>query len=266
MKFSVLMSVYRRERPGFFRQALQSIADQTHPADEIILVIDGPIGHDLEAVIDEFQGQLPLKVVRLAENRGLAAALNAGLPHCSHEWVARMDTDDIALPERFARQVDFIVNHPRIDVCGAWLEERDVAMEKVIAVREVPLDHDEIRRFARRRNPISHPVCFFKKAAVLAVGGYPMIGKAQDYALWSLMLVRGYRFANLPDVLLWMRTGEGLLARRGLAYFRCEIDLLRFQRSIGFLGCPDFILNLLIRFTFRIVPDCLKRQLYRFAR
>lgn len=266
MKFSVLMSVYRRERPEFLRQALQSLAEQTRPADEVVLVVDGPIGPELEAVIAEFASKLPLKPVRLAENRGLATALNEGLPHCSHGWVARMDTDDIALPERFARQLAFLAAHPQIDVCGAWLEERDMTMEKVISVRKVPLDHDEIRRFARRRNPISHPVCFFRKAAVQAAGGYPVVRKAQDYALWALMLVRGCRFANLPEVLLWMRTGEDFMGRRGFGYFLGEVELLRFQRAIGFLGRFDFMANILARFTVRIVPDCFKRLLYRFAR
>lgn len=266
MKFSVLMSVYHRERPEFLREALRSLAEQDRPADEIVLVIDGPIGSELEAVLDEYLVTLPLKLVRLQKNGGLAAALNAGLPHCRHEWVARMDTDDIALPQRFARQLDFVVNHPRVDVCGAWLEERDAEMEQVLSVRKVPLEHDQILRFARRRNPISHPVSFFRKSAVMAVGGYPLIGKAQDYALWSLMLARGYRFANIPDILLWMRAGAGLLDRRGFNYFLCEIDLLRFQRAIGFLSVVDFAVNMLIRFTFRIVPDSFKKQLYRFTR
>lgn len=264
--FTVLMSVYRRERPEYLRQALQSVADQTLPAEEVVLVVDGPVGSDLEAVVGEFQQTLPLKVVRLPENRGLAGALNKGLPHCSHEWVARMDTDDIALPDRFARQIDFIRAHPQVDVCGAWLEERDATMERVVAIRRVPCAHDEIRSFARRRNPISHPVAFFRKSAALAVGGYPLVGKAQDYALWSLMLARGYRFANLPEVLLWMRTGEEFIGRRGFGYFLGELDLLRFQRSIGFLGWFDFVVNLLARFVVRIVPGGLKRLLYRFAR
>ncbi|TLM67925.1 MAG: glycosyltransferase [Deltaproteobacteria bacterium] len=266
MNFSVLMAVYRRERPQFFREALQSLADQSHPAAEVVLVVDGPVGDDLEDVIGEYRETLPLKVVRLPENRGLAAALNEGLAHCSHPWVARMDSDDVALPGRFARQTAFLDAHPEIDVCGAWIEERDMAMAQVLSIREVPLDHDAIRRFARRRNPISHPVCFFRKESVLAVGGYPPIGRAQDYALWALMLVRGYRFANLPEILLRMRTGEGLLGRRGFGYFLCEIDLLRYQRAIGFLGRADFLVNMLIRFTFRIVPDGLKKRLYRLTR
>jgi glycosyltransferase involved in cell wall biosynthesis len=266
MKFSVLMSVYRLERAEYLRQSLQSLVDQTLPADEVVLVVDGPVTGDLEGILESFRDLLPLKIVRLPVNRGLAAALNEGLPHCTHDWVARMDTDDIALPERFARQIDFIGTHPQVDVCGAWLEERDAAMARVVAVRQVPCGHDEILGFARRRNPISHPVSCFRKSAVLAVGGYPLVGKAQDYALWSLMLVRGYRFANLPEVLLWMRTGEDFIGRRGYGYFLGELDLLRFQRKIGFLGWFDFALNLSIRFVVRIVPRRLKQLLYRFAR
>src|SRR5690606_26639930 len=132
--------------------------------------------------------------------------LNEGLKWCRHDWVARMDSDDIALPERFATQAAFLAEHADVDVLGACIEERDLSMTQVLSRREVPCTHAEISRFAKRRSPISHPVVVFRKSAVLTVGGYPLFQRAQDYALWSLLLVRGYRFANQVECLLWMRT------------------------------------------------------------
>lgn len=264
--FSVLMSVYAREQPAFLDAALHSLAAQLEPAQQVVLVKDGPLTPELEAVIESFAGRLPLHICALPTNQGLAAALNEGLKFCCHDWVARMDSDDVALPERFATQAAFLAKHHDIDVLGACIEERDVSMVRVLSRREVPCAHAEIKRFAKRRSPMSHPVVVFRKAAVLAVGGYPLFQRAQDYALWSLLLVRGYRFANQPECLLWMRTGEGLMARRGYQYFLNELRLLRFQREIGLLNRFDYVLNVLARFALRIAPNRLKQLIYNLAR
>lgn len=112
MKFSVLMSLYIKENPQYLRECFESLVAQTHPADEIVLVFDGAVTPELEAVVAEFETKLPLNLVKLPKNLGLGKALNEGLKHCSHDWVFRMDTDDICVPERFAKQVAFIEQHP----------------------------------------------------------------------------------------------------------------------------------------------------------
>lgn len=264
--FSVLMSVYARETPAFLQASLRSLLEQTEPAEQIVLVKDGPLTLELDAVIDSFKELLPLDICVLPTNQGLAVALNEGLKYCRHDWVARMDSDDISLPERFAVQSAFLVMNPEVDVLGACIEERDSDMRLVLARREVPCRHAEIMRFAKRRSPVSHPVVVFRKAVVLAVGGYPLFQRAQDYALWSLLLVRGYRFANHPECLLWMRTGDGLMARRGYRYFLNELKLLGFQREIGLLGWHDYIFNVMARFGLRVVPSRLKQLIYKVAR
>jgi glycosyltransferase involved in cell wall biosynthesis len=232
----------------------------------VVLVKDGPLNPELEAVIESFVGRLPLDICALPTNQGLAVALNEGLKLCRHDWVARMDSDDVSLPERFAVQAEFLAKYPDVDVLGACIEERDVNMVRVLALREVPCAHADIKHFARRRSPMSHPVVVFRKTAVIAVGGYPLFQRAQDYALWSLLLVHGYRFANQPECLLWMRTGESLMARRGYQYFLNELRLLRFQREIGLLNGFDYVVNVMARFVLRIVPNRLKQLIYSLAR
>lgn len=102
MPFSVILSIYYKESPLFLRESLDSLFSQTICPDEVILVKDGPIGDELDNVIDSYVTRYPyLKVLSLVTNRGLGKALNEGLKYCSHELVARMDTDDIAMPERF---------------------------------------------------------------------------------------------------------------------------------------------------------------------
>lgn len=112
IKFSVLMSIYAKESPEFFSQALDSLAEQTVPADEIVIVKDGTVSSELESVLAQYAAKLPLKVVGYEQNRGLGYALAFGLQHCRYDWVARMDSDDIADKFRFEKQINFITEHP----------------------------------------------------------------------------------------------------------------------------------------------------------
>lgn len=263
------MSLYKNENPVFFNMALESIWDnQTLKPCEIVLVIDGPLTEELNLSVSRWVHQLGsvLKTVPLSENGGLGAALNKGLEHCSNDLVARMDTDDISLPFRFEQQIDFMNKNPGISVSSSWIEEYDHAFNELLSIRKVPELHDDILRFAKRRNPLSHPVVIFRKSAVLKVGGYPEFRKAQDYALWTLLLKNGYKMGNLPIVLLKMRTGDHLMTRRSLSYLKHEIDLILFQKKIGFLGYGDFFINIGLRSAFRLPPTSIKRWLYKSIR
>lgn len=265
MNFSVLMSVYIKEKPVYLKECLESLALQTLQAPEIILVEDGPITTELSEVIDFFCQSLPIKRIKFTQNQGLAAALNEGLRNCSHELVVRMDTDDIALPMRFKRQIDFMNANLKISVSSAWIEERDNDMHEKGFLKVLPEKHIDIIRFAKRRNPFNHPVTIFRKSAVLAVGGYPLVFP-EDYALWSLMLVKGYTFANIPEVLLYMRTGEAFIDRRGLDFFKGEIGLLKFQKSIGFLNTFEFLTSLALRAAIRLPPRSIRKIFYQTMR
>ena len=265
-KLSVLMSIYSKDNPDYLKQSLSSLSNQSKVASEVVLVQDGPISQDIVDVINDYKDKLNINIICLEKNCGLAMALNAGLPHCRHEIIARMDSDDISLPTRFEKQIAFMEATPDIDVCSAWISEYDRTMTHKVSIRKVPMDHESIIRFAKRRNPINHPAVMFRKSAVLKVGGYPNILKAQDYALWSLMLKRGYRFSNIPEVLLKMRAGHGLMQRRGLSYLKHEILLLNYQKKIGFINSSNFIVNLLIRSTVRLSPAVLKKIMYKYGR
>jgi len=268
MKFSVLMSIYHKEYPDYFNHAMNSIwDDQILKPAQIVLVIDGPLTNALDVAIHSWMEKIPyiLKIVRLFENRGLGAALNEGLKFCTNELVARMDTDDIASPDRFKNQIEFMTNNPDIAVSSAMIEEIDQE-NRVISIRKLPLNHNDIVKFSKTRNPISHPVAIFRKNAVLSVGGYPEFRKSQDYALWSLMLKENFFFGNINEVLLKMRAGDDLLSRRGLSYLKHELKILNYQRNIGFINHFEYIKNLIIRSLIRLVPSFIKKILYRYAR
>ncbi|MGY6563447.1 MAG: glycosyltransferase [Halomonadaceae bacterium] len=267
--FSVLLSVYEKEKVAYLDQAIASIWDhQTLKPSQIVIVKDGPLTRQLDDALAYWASRLgdTLTILSLPHNVGLGAALNAGLKACKYELVARMDTDDVSLPQRFEKQVAFMETHPEIAAASAQVEEWDEEMRRCIGSRLLPLDSMGVARFAKRRCPLSHPASIYRGNVILELGGYPELRKAQDYALWSLLLCNGYRLANLPDTLLKMRAGDNLISRRGWSFFKKELALLRYQRKIGFLGLREYLANVILRAALRLLPPAARRLAYKHAR
>lgn len=258
--FSVLMSVYSRSNPLFLDKALNSIwADQTLKPAQICIVKDGPLSRELNQVITYWSERLKgvITIVELGENVGLAQALNEGLRFCKFPLIARMDSDDVSLPRRFEFQYAYFMSHSDIDVLGTQIEERDDYLHEVITTRTVPETHADIVEFAKLRSPFSHPSVMFKKSSVLSVGGYPNLFP-EDYPLWVSMIMEGYKFANLRDTLLVMRSGGAYKFRRGLRFFFHELNVLVFFKKIGFLTWSEFFKSISVRLIYRISPAYLK--------
>ena len=263
--FSALLSLYIKENPEFLRQSLDSLFHQTLLPDEVILVEDGPLTPELEHVVSEYSARYPiLKVVPLPQNQGLGKALNEGLKHCSYELVARMDTDDIAKPDRFRRQIQVFEKHPEIDVCGAWIDEFEEDVNQILSTRKLPEHHEEIAAYALSRNPMNHPVVMFRKSSVIAAGGYQHFPLFEDYYLWLRMLKNGAKFYNLQESLLSFRTSPDMFKRRGgWKYAKDEFRFLSMMRKLGMIGWTRFALNVVIRFPIRVMPNCLRGFLYK---
>ena len=187
--YSVLMSVYHKEKPEYLEQAIASIQAQTLPTDDFVLVCDGPLNAVLDTVIAKKQQEMgeTLNVVRLAKNGGLGNALNEGIRHCKNELVARMDSDDIAYQDRCEKQIAVFYTHPEVSVCSGIVEEFTSTPDVVDAKRVPPEAHEEIVEFAKKRNPFNHPCVMYKKSAVEAVGSYQDFYLLEDYYLWLRM-------------------------------------------------------------------------------
>ncbi|MGF1853494.1 glycosyltransferase [Vibrio satsumensis] len=263
---SVLMSVYQHEKAAHLEHALHSIwTNQTLKPDEIILVEDGPLTCELYRVIDSWKRKLPeqFKPVKIKKNVGLASALNDGLQHCSHELVARMDTDDESLPRRIEEQVAYMTANPDIVACSAQLDEYDIGLTRQIGQRLLPLYPEELNQFCKTRSPLSHPVVMFRKSIVESIGGYPLFNNSQDWALWSLLIVNGHKIANIDSKLLKMRTDTSLLERRGAKYLSNEIKLYRYQNRIKLITRKKMLANIAQKSVLRLSPNFVKRYLYK---
>ena len=269
MTFSVLMSIYHKEEATYFERSLISIWDeQLKKPDEIVLVEDGPLTTELYSVIKKWQKILgkTLKIVKLEKNVGLGNALNAGLTECSHELIARMDTDDIATPDRFKKQLK-IFEDKDIDICSSWVSEFDEDENTITGYRIVPKTHQAIIRLAKIRSPLNHPAVMYKKSAILNAGGYEQITWFEDYFLWIKMIMNGATFYNIQEPLVKMHAGHSQILRRaGIAYAKSEYEFQKRIFKLGFLNRYEFIRNTFIRFVTRIVPKRLTRQIYKLLR
>ena len=254
--FSVLIAVYHKENPEFLRLALESIwLKQTVRPSEIVLVCDGLLTNDLDKVVSNFQTTAPLRVLKLDENKGLGTALSRGLSICSNELVARMDSDDISVSERFEKQLKFMNEHPEIDISGTNIAEFQESIDKICSFRRLPYRSDDIRVFAKRRNPLNHMTVMFRKTAVLKAGNYHPFHGYEDYYLWIRMMKSGSLFGNIPENLVFARIGNNMHSRRrGFRLFNQEIKLLRELVRMDFLSNTEYLQNIIIRAFPRLFP------------
>ena len=261
--FSVLIAVYDKEQPSYLRQSLDSIFNQELPPDEVVLVEDGPLNEALEGVIRDYDKRL--KIVKLQENKGLGLALREGLNHCSYDIVARMDSDDIANPKRFRKEMVWLTEHPETDVVGSWVEEFKDTPSNPVSIRKVPENHEELLRFSRKRNPMNHPTVMFRKQSVLDAGSYRDCPLFEDYDLWVRMLHNGANFHNLQEPLLWFRLSSQLYSRRGgRHYMRKEMAFQKQMHREGHISWRRMMLNILIRTTMRALPESWRKYGYLF--
>jgi len=263
--FSLLLPVYARDDPAQLVRAFRSAVDeQTLRPTEALIVRDGPVPDALAAVLDELvaTSPVPTRVLPLPENVGLADALTAGLADCSYDVVARMDADDVAVPERFAKQLALL--DTGYDLVGAGLYEFVDDEAVTIGVRTPPTGEEHIKRYARFHDPFNHPTVVYRRAAVQAAGGYVPVGLMEDYWLFARMLASGARAENIPEPLVKYRVGAGAYRRRGgLKQLRAELRLQRLMRRAGITSPAEMLRNVVVRGGYRLVPEGLRKVAYR---
>ncbi len=261
--FSVLLSLYYKESPIALQQSLDSIYNQTLLPNEVVIVKDGPLTNELDEVLDKYKYRYSnIKIVPLSKNQGLGKALNEGLKHCSHELIARMDTDDIAKQNRFEKQVEVFKKHPEIDICSAWIEEFEDIPTNILSIKKLPEYHSDILKYAKHRSPINHPVAMYKKKSVLEVGGYS--GFPEDYCLWIKLLMNGNTFYNIQESLLLFRFSTDMIKRRGgWAYAKSDIESQLNFYKMGFIKIPTLIYNIFIRSLVRLIPNNVRTLVYK---
>lgn len=263
--YSVLMTVYHKENPEHFSMAIQSMMSQSARTDDFVIVCDGPLTKELDAVLERYVQQYPgiFNIVRLPENVGIGAAANAGLHKCKNDLVAKMDADDISLPWRCEKQLKMFVQNPQLTVVGGFIEEFDQDPDKPFAVRSVPKTNAEIRKFARRRQPFNNMTVMMRRKAALAVGGYNDLRRNEDYDLYLRILYANYYTENLTDILVKARVNKDAYSRRAsLATFKGCIRSRWAAFRIGYSSLWDFLYCAAGALILLICPGFVSRFIY----
>lgn len=265
MKISVLMSVYKSEKPAYLDRSLQSVwDDQTIRPDEIVLVKDGPLGEDLSQVIDKWHSKLGDNLVILSNetNLGLTKSLNRGLKVAQGEYIARMDSDDISTPDRFRLQVDYLDSHPDIAVVGGSLQEFDNENE-CLNVRHYPQTNEDVKKYIYKASPLAHPTVMMRKSIFTNGLSYDeRFRTSQDIALWFDVLVSGYKIGNIDDVTIKFRRDGDVFKRRSREKAKNELKI--YLNGIHRLYGPITwrYIYPLARFCFRMMPVKIVKAIY----
>lgn len=268
-KFSVSMCVYGRDNPEWFNIAVKSILNQTKKPDEVVIIVDGPVPDELDAVIKTFEDNSIFKVIRLPENKGHGEARRVGLNNCTYELVALMDADDISSEDRFEKQLALFKKNPELTIVGGNITEFVGDPSKIVGARVVKSDDKDIKEDMKRRCPMNQVTVMFKKSRVEKVGGYIDWFCEEDTYLWLRLFLDGAEFANLTDYLVNVRVGKEMYQRRGgKKYFISEAKLQKYMLDNKIINFPTFLVNVGERLIVQILlPNKLRSWVFKkFAR
>ncbi|WP_183040960.1 glycosyltransferase [Salipaludibacillus neizhouensis] len=265
MKYSVLMSVYHKENPEYFRESVESMLNQSVTPDEIVIVKDGPLNDTLEKVVEYLDSFENVKFISLEKNLGLGKALEIGIENCKNEYIARMDTDDISIKNRCEKQLDYFQRFPDLSLVGTSISEFIGDSNNIVSYRRVPTEDQDIKKYMRTRSPFNHPSVMFKKSDVINAGSYKHWYLNEDYYLWVRMLLSKCKFANINEPLLKMRINEDTFFRRGgWAYFMTQKKLFDYMFERKVINIGEYLYNNIVRFIARLlVPNNLRAYIYR---
>ena len=261
----MLMSIYKNEKPEYLKQALESILNQTLLPNEILIVKDGLLTPELDKILYEYAAKNKIiKFLKFEKNRGLGLALRDGVLACKNELIARMDTDDIAKPDRFEKQMQYLKYNSRIALLGSWVTEFSDNESKPDTVTKLPCTYEDIKEFSKKRNPFRHMTVIFKKSAVIDSGNYRDFLWFEDYDLWVRILQKGYIVANIPEYLVNVRADRTMFNRRGgIKYIQQEVMFEKFLLDINYINRIEFVQNILLRIVIRILPNKIRIIIYK---
>lgn len=266
MDYSVLMTVYKKEKPEYLKSAIESMLNQTVPPAQFVLVCDGPLNPELDDAIESYGDRLD--VLRLPENHGPGYARSEGFKRCRCSLIATMDSDDLSVPDRCEKQLAAFEKDEKLAVVSGSIEEFDSSPDEPFAKRELPQEHEDILRFSKTRIPFNNVTTMYKKGAILNAGGYNReLRLFEDYDLWIRVLRSGVKTTNLPDTLVKVRTTQGQLKRRGgIVYGKA---MLRFRKNMcrsGWISRKEYVLSAYPHFAVCLMPNFVRKLVYKFLR
>lgn len=267
MNFSVLLSVYVKEKPEYLDECLNSIFENTILPNDVVIVKDGPLTKELDDILNKYAKKYAsINIVALEKNSGLGIALNHGLKYCKNDLVARMDTDDICDKKRFAVQLQAFEKNKNASVVGGYITEFIDTPENIVSIRKVPTNFESLKSYSKKRNPVNHVTVMFNKKDIIEVGGYQKVKDVgyEDYDLWIRLILRKKLIVNIDNVMVNVRVGSDMYKRRGdkkrlktALYFRKKLW------KVGYYSFFHYIYYSVQTIAFACVPSFVRKILYK---
>lgn len=265
-QYSVLMSVYYKDKPKWLKEAIQSMLNQTAKTNDFVIVKDGPLTEELDKVLNIFTSQFPnlFNIIELEKNKGLGIALRTGIQECKNELVARMDADDFSMPTRCERQLQKFKEDKELSIVGTRVAEFEENIEEIRTYRELPETNQEIYNYIKKRNPFAHPSVMFKKSKVIEAGNYMNYYLCEDYELWVRMVNEGNKCYNIKDNLVYMRVNDSFYRRRGrIKFLKSILRLKKEYYKKGFFAKKDYIYTIIGYIIICLVPNKVRKYFYK---
>ena len=269
-EFSVAMSIYKNDDPQYLVEALDSIVvNQTLKPREVVIIGDGPVPEALEAAVktEIEKGRsngVDVRFLPQQNNRGLGEALKIACENCRYEYIARMDSDDISLPDRFEKQMDVFDQHPDVGMVGGMITEFVGSPDNIVDRRVLPLDNKGIYKMMQTRCGVNHVTVIIRKADLMKAGNYSGRFRQEDFYLWARMMKNKVVIQNIPDVVVNVRSGADQFARRGgMKYFHQHMMVFKFMYHEGLISRPVLMKNYCLRFAQVAFPTWLRTWIYQ---
>lgn len=268
--YSFLASIYKNTKVDEMKNCVASMIEQTLPPEQIVIVVDGEISGELKEYVYSLQDNNTelYTIVPLSENVGLGRALNEGMKYCRNELIARIDTDDINVLDRIEKEIKYITEQD-LDIVGSNIAEFIGTIDNIVSYRNVPTNHNEICEYLKSRCPFNHMTVLFKKSKVDEAGGYQHWHYNEDSYLWVRMYLKGAKFGNISENLVYARIDESTFKRRGgYKYYKSERDLFKFMYKNKIITYFEYLKAKFIRFVVQVLmPNSIRQWFFKkFAR
>lgn len=265
-EYSVLMSVYDRELPENLNESLESMLMQSYPPSDFVLVCDGKLTCELNIIVKSFQNEFKniFRIIQIDENVGVGKAYNEGIKACKYDYIVKMDSDDISLPNRCLKQMTLFAVKPKLDITGTFVEEFDTMTDEVVAVKKVPVMHKNIVAYSKRRNPFNRQTVAFKKSFAEKIGGYSDLKICEDYEFIARMLQHGAKGQNIPEVLVRYRIDENTVdTRKSWIHTKAFIRVRWIIYRSGYTKFKDFFMPCALQLGLFVFPRKFTRWFYK---
>jgi glycosyltransferase involved in cell wall biosynthesis len=270
MRLTALLSIYRADRLPLVQTTFKSLFAQTRPFDEVVVVVEGEINRELQEYLEHLSQTNPILNVIKVPNQvgplgfGLPACMNIGLEAATGDWVFKVDSDDLNHERRVEYTLEVLKRFPLARLIGGQAIEMNQDMTLALNWRKVPVKHEVISRRFAWRNPFNGPTVAVHRATALEVGGFPIVGANEDYALWGRIWANGHLCVNSPKVLVYMRGGLGLVQRRSNRRYRLgEKQALSSLYVDGVFSAPRYLWHLVVKGLVRRMPLWANTYLYQ---